>query len=147
MITMNKYTLDLSQISQANQEAFKIMQNSFNTLELDECENIANLLDVQSVISDYQVLLNQLKDQLAQLSIKMTPKIVETINRAISQASFRRVPEVLSRAFNIDSEQTYEYITPKVMELCNIHYALDWFNNLPGTSGRAINIFKISELE
>lgn len=144
MISANSsYNLDLAQISPSNQPVFDLMVNAYDGLTLGETESVIDDIDLSSLENDAQILMSQIKNLIQEMGVPLNQKIIDVLNRAVLESHYTKIRATIAQVFNIKDKRIYETITPRLMELNNLARVLQSLNQLPGTSGKAVNLIKI----
>lgn len=142
MITTG-YHLDLSQTSASNQPILADLAESYSLPDNTRLRSIAQKLD-KNVSADYQSIINQIKADLIQVGVKLTPNIISVINQAIKAERWEKVREILAKGINTANPLVGGTMVKKVIELNNIYRILAYLNSLPGSDGRPVNVFTLA---
>ena len=139
--------LDIDKVSLENKEIIKKISNIYdsNELGLSEYLVITKKLNTNNLLSDYNLLLSDVKENID--SFNIGKNIYQTINRAVKAESYKNIYDIIAPELGENVLRNNSFITTKLMEMNNVYRFFSFLNTMPGTNGKPINIFQIPDFQ
>ena len=139
---MVTHHLQFDGVSPGNQKIFYDLSQNYNIFNLLRAQEIVDKIDIGNASADFKYLLEQVKIALRTADINVADAdILTLIKQALGNPNYMAVSSILARKYDLANQAVGGYAVPWLMELHNIYKALEFLNNLPGSSGKAIKIF------